>query len=355
MIVGGLGGLLALVIGGCPAPAEPNNASGFDTSNNGSFATAAALNLGSRTSLDFQGSISTPTDVDVYALGDLAVGDRVVLDITALTSGLDLVVTLFDGNDQLVAFNDDRTLDASNLNPYLDVAIPGAPGSYYLGIAQYPGDNRTGQYEVRIELTRGAGVRGPASQIVFLDWDGGLVASAALGTFTLPPFDAAQVGLSSSQTQSLKNRVAQIVAQRFSGYALVLLSSDNDSVPAAPHSTVYFGGRDPSALAISEAIDALNANPTDNALIYTGTFNGAFTGTPTLEQMATALGNTVAHEIGHLLGLVHTESCTELMDATCTNNALLVPQQFGTAPIDPQTFAIGSQDAVQLLNWILGQ
>jgi hypothetical protein len=70
--------------------------------------------------------------------------------------------------------------------------------------------------------------------------------------------------------------------------------------------------------------------------------------------MAQAVGNTVAHELGHLLGLVHTADCEDLMDTSCGNDSILVPQHFGTALLDRSVFPLGLQNEAELLDWILG-
>jgi hypothetical protein len=134
----------------------------------------------------------------------------------------------------------------------------------------------------------------------------------------------------------------------------VLLNSDDDALPADPHSTVYFGGTERSAFAVAEQIDTFNADQTDNAIVFTNSFRNAFTTTPSLQQMATAVGNTTAHEIGHLLGLVHTKDCTGLMDTTCSNDALLGVQVFKLSPLDDSTFPVGMQNAVELIEWAIG-
>ena len=117
---------------------------------------------------------------------------------------------------------------------------------------------------------------------------------------------------------------------------------------------MYFGGADYQAFAISEEVDTFNKNPSDKAIIFTQGFQGAFSGTPTFEQMAVALGNTVAHEVGHLLGLVHTADCNDLMDTSCFNDRLLSAEKFSTAPLDQSVFPFGNQPAKDILTWVLG-
>ena len=160
-------------------------------------------------------------------------------------------------------------------------------------------------------------------------------------------------GLAEDQTDALKDRVQRIVEDRYAGYGLLVLNSDDNDEPSLAHSTAYFGGTSYEAFAISEQIDTFNEDPSDQTIVFTGSYQEVFP-RATLEQMAQALGNTVAHEIGHLLGLVHTHDCNSLMDTTCTNERLLSAQAFKTAALDDSVFPFGWQDAEEILGWILG-
>jgi hypothetical protein len=145
-----------------------------------------------------------------------------------------------------------------------------------------------------------------------------------------------------------------IVADRYRGYNVVVLTSDAVPRPSEPHSTVHFGGRDADAFAISEQVDTLNRDLADDAIIFTQTFRAAFGSGAALEDMAQALGNTTVHEIGHLLGLSHTADCDDLMDTTCYNERLFDPQSFLRAPLDESVFPFGFQDSAELLDWVVG-
>lgn len=346
---------VALLSAGCPFGPVDNELPFLDTSGNMSLDTATPLRLGPTDTLRFRGAIDNPADIDVFELGPLAPGDRIVVDVRRTSGNLDPVAAIFDERAYLVAFNDDRAPDASDLDPRLDIILRGERGTYYLGIIAYPGGTTSGAYEVAVEVQRGLGVPDPEPQIVFLEWRGGRgVVVANVGVFDLPPFSATDVGLPESQTQALKDRVEQIVAERYAGYGLLVLNSDEHIRPEAPHTTVYFGGDNARAFAISEQIDTFNADPWDDAIVFTESYRGAFRVDPTLEQMAQAIGNTVAHEIGHLLGLVHTADCDDLMDSTCYNERLLAAQQFSTAALAPSVFPLGFQAAEEILAWLLG-
>ena len=206
-----------------------------------------------------------------------------------------------------------------------------------------------------MRIEPGDSVPPPKTQIVYLDWDGGQnIVIPNVGVFNLPPFDAADLGPYQGRTEEMKDRIQEIVEDRYAGYGLTVLNSDDDPVPTEPHTTVYFGGSHPQAFAISEQIDTFNEDAADDTIIFTESYRNAFASAPTFEQMAQAVGNTVAHEVGHLLGLVHTADCQDLMDSSCGNQSILVAQRFKTAVLDSSVFPVGYQAAREILEWVLG-
>lgn len=342
----------ALLAGGCPSTDSGGLLGGGDGS---SFSSASQLSFSSDGKSEFQARIADAGDVDVFSLGTLAPGDRVVIDVQTRSGDLDAVAALFDPDENIHAFNDDRAADASDLDPLISVTILGKEGEYFLGVAPFPGSETTGDYDVSIRITRGGDAPLPSKQVVFLDWDGGQdVVIENVGVFDIPVFDASRIGPYAGQTEKLKDLVQNYVKERFAGFNAIILNSDDDPVPAEPHSTVYFGTFNRRAFGISEQIDTHNADHSDNSIIFTDSFRDAFSVTPDLETMAVALGNTTAHEIGHLLGLVHTKECADLMDTTCGNDSILVEQAFGLAPLDDSVFPIGFQDSIDLITWTLG-
>jgi hypothetical protein len=355
--------LLLIGCGGCPLGLVPVDTTGADgssatapTDNVGdSLQDAKPLNLTGGATETLAGEITSPRDTDVYALGTLGPGDRVEIDVEATGGTLDPVAAVFDSNELLIAFSDDRDPTGADLNPRIDFVIAGDVDTYYLAIIAYPETRTTGTYGVRVTVTPGSDPDFARGQILYLDWRGGDgITVPNVGTYDLPAFSATDLGLSASQTEAFKVRVQQIVEARYAGYDMIVLSSDDYATPAQAHSTVYFGGFNARAFAISEQIDSYNQDPSDETIVFTRSYRGAFAGTPGFEELAQAVGNTVAHEVGHLLGLVHTKDAASLMDASAPNDSILVPQAFTTAELLSAVFPFGYQPAEDLLAWILG-
>ncbi len=351
--------LLTACLFGCPPPPAPSdpgsNLPFLDVDGNFTFDSATALPLDAADELSFSGEITGEGDVDIYELGALDTGDRLLVDVQRLSGNLDAVAAVFDSRELLHIFNDDREPDATNLNPLINEIIRGPTGDYFLGISALAGSASTGRYSVTVRITRDVGLPAPAGQIVFLNWSGGenrVVEN--VGEFDLTPFDAGDLGISVNSTELIKNQVQQLVKNTFRGLNLTLLNSDDNAQPSVAHSTIHFGGDSRRAFAISEQIDTFNQDPSDDSIVFTRSYSMAFSRTPSVEEMSQALANTVAHEIGHLMGLVHTADCDSLMDSSCGNDRLLDPQDFTQATLDQSIFPVGRQDALELLVWTLG-
>ncbi|GMV98288.1 MAG: hypothetical protein AMXMBFR83_26400 [Phycisphaerae bacterium] len=306
------------------------------------------------------GSISTADDIDVYALGPLSAGDRLVIDVEAVSGNLDAAIALFDEAGRLAFENDDRNYSLGQLDPFLNAVIRRDSSVYFLAISAAPLANsrsKTGRYRIGIQLVRGGQVPPTAGQIVMLDFGGGTIEIPGDATYTVGPFDAGDIDPSyAGLTAAVRQQVRATVVENFEGLALDVRVFPGDSFPpAGTYSRVLFGGRNPSALGISQDIDAYNSNQADGSIIFTEMFTpDRFRRVLSAAELGTAIGNVATHEIGHLLGLNHVSNVSDLMDTTGGANTLLFDQEFMSSPLHGTIFGIGSQDGFLLLLETLG-
>ena len=71
--------------------------------------------------LVIQGEIEADDDIDVYDLGAVNIGDRILVS-TAVTGGLDATLAVFDADQNLIYANDDYSWGVDN-RPFVDVVV----------------------------------------------------------------------------------------------------------------------------------------------------------------------------------------------------------------------------------------
>jgi hypothetical protein len=304
-----------------------------------------------------KGTVETSNDMDVFLLGELAAGDRVIAEAFAATS-LDVSIAVFDAEERLLADNDDRT--DQNLDAQIDFVARHNSDQFYLVITRsaFAGSTRrTGAYTASVQIQTGGTAPSPVAQVLFLKFDGGNVNSPRLGEMDLAPFNASGISrVYAGKTEEIKQTIIDVVRQNYDRFNISVLGSDDFAPgPDDEVSTIFFGGFNDTAFGIAENVDLYNADFCDDAIIFTESFSPfLFESTPSAEEMGVAIGNVAAHEAGHLLGLNHVDDDLDLMDDRSPADAFLLDQEFMESPLSTDIMPIGTQDGVLLLDEIVG-
>ncbi|UCG16118.1 MAG: matrixin family metalloprotease [Phycisphaerales bacterium] len=320
-----------------------------DMPTSGPFADAAFFSLND-SQVTIEGTISDPSDVDIYDIGPVSAGDQIVIDVQA-QSDLDAAAAVFDANENLVYANDDRAYYAKLLDPMISVQIRHDSAHCYVAIASSFSTGTRGDYVVSVTHAAAPGPVEVDKQHVYLNFDGAV--SVVIGTrpaVDVPAFEGSLIAPEfEGQTDELIDRIMELVRQDFAGVNVEFVSSREGERPVEPHSTVHFGAYDQDLLGIAENIDEYNERLVQQAVVFVDTFRAFLPLSPSVDEMAQVLANVASHETAHLLGLQHTNDPHSIMDVTATLRQMMGPQSFLRAPLDEYVFPIGYQDGPQLL------
>jgi len=334
-----------------------------DDYENGDFDSAQPATLPDSGEIVIEGSISGRTDVDVYKLGSALAGDRITIDVTAI-DGLNTVAALFDGGQNLIDGNDDRSYYGGLVNPYLCQAIQVDTPQLYVGIAvstaRYfasQGRYDAGGYSIRVRRDLGATVRSPRSQIVYLDFEGGASVQIALEpVVVMRPFSAESIsGRFAGLTSHIVDLVVANMQQDVAEFDVVLLDSKHYSRPSQPHTELYFGNFNSAYLGLADNVDTGNLSLQQEAIIFSEDLALWEALQPSVEEVALALANIASHELGHLLGLEHAAYQGDLMStAGSARQVLEVDAAYLRSRLQADVFPVGFQDGVATLLQNLG-
>lgn len=341
--------LVSIVLTGCPAVTVPPG-----LTPGSSFQTATPLALDAAGKAIITGNISG-NKVDVFDLGSMSPGDRVIVTVKP-TSGslLDPVAALFDANQELFALNDDVDFEGGRIDSAIDDIVFVATSQFFFAITRFPLGNQEGAYEATVEVQRGQPVPAPPAQVLFLNFAGGSVTIPGEGTINVNAFDAADIDAAyAGQTAFIKTTIINTVTNRFASTGIQIVTSDDPNPPANPFSTILFGGFSQTKFGVAQDVDAGNRDRCDDGIVFTDDFDKPFAQQPTAEGVGIAIGNVAAHEAGHLLGLNHVADVTDLMDTTGSASTLLANQIFKTSRLASSVFPIGNQNGPAMLSRVI--
>lgn len=296
------------------------------------------------------GAIRGSNDVDVYDLGPVVTGDRVLVTLSA-SANLRAAMAIFDETGATLLVNDHQNVYLGQRGPFIDVVFQRPSQQCFVAVAATPGFAGQGDYVLGAGVSPGAAPRTPQPDTILLDFDGGQ--NVRIGTrspLDVPRFDAADIDASfAGMTELLVEEVVRRVREDFAGLDVTILSTSEGDSGGHGISRLHFGAVDYALLGVAESVDEYNATRNQRAIVFSESFSVFMRINPRLEDMAQALANVASHEIGHLLGLVHTEDPVDIMDVTASLNQLLRDQTFGKSPIYRLVFPVGEQDSGQLL------
>lgn len=313
----------------------------------GGDATAKALEglVGAELRIDEQ--VANDGEYRLFELGAASAGERWQVSGTASGEG-SLAVALFDGEMRLLGQT--RVRGAV----WLEVALHEPTERLILGLAAVGGGARANLAAGSRGVSKSPGTR---PQTVWLNFGAAQNVRIAEGAaLSFGAFDGAMAGAAyAGKTDALKAAIVATVREHYAPYNVEVLTSDETPEPGGPHSTVFFGGDNPSLLGLADRVDATNSDDSDAAIVYVETFAryGGMGLTP--ERMGRMIGNAASHEIGHLLGLHHTAAPGNIMDTTGNAWNMAATRVFNLATLEPRVFPVGSEDSPWLLDKTVGR
>jgi hypothetical protein len=316
----------------------------------GPFADAVGVSLVDEVAEIIEGTIPPGAVVDVYDVGPILAGDRLVVTADAVGS-LDPVLGIFDASGDAMIINDDRNYYGGNYNAAIDFQSRRNTVACYVALAASHGSGTSGDYVLSVRRASGAAAPAPRPQAVYLNFEGAqAIVIGQRAPIEIPRFEGSLIGVEfSGRSDELIEQIAARVRLDYAGLDVDIVSSREGPPPSTPYTTLHFGAYDPGLLGLADYVDEFNEVVAQKAVIFVDTFQAFLPLNPSLEEMAHALANVASHEAGHLLGLNHAADPRAIMDVTANLRQMLADQVFLRSPLHPEVFPAGHQDAARLL------
>ncbi len=293
----------------------------------------------------FSGELTDPTQVEVWDLGPMVPGHRLIVDLTG--SGNNLSIGLFDRNYQVRMISHNRY---NSKDPYAILHVDEFIDNMLLVVSSDPLEASSGSYVVNVTREDDGESSESGHQTVILNFGGGSqIAIGSVSVPTLAAFNAVDLDASwFGRTDEMRQIVMQSMQRVYEGLDLEFYFDDDPDAPQTNRAVVYFGGENPRNVGLAATIDYGNRKKEQNAIVYTMNFAKYIAYGYSHIDLAQGFANVAAHELGHLLGLNHSDLPIDVMNVSPTVEALLTPQHFAEdAGLAPAVFPVGWQDGAR--------
>jgi hypothetical protein len=289
--------------------------------------------------------------MDVWPLRYYPVGSRLKIDVYGEGQ---YCWGLLDHNEVLFV---DRNYPKNRINSEEDFLLYRDGAELDLVVTRHPEAVSVGTY---LAIVHKEPVRPPVQRAQHVILNFGVARNVTLQghwPYDVPAFDAARLDSSwGSHTQEMKEIVMQRMRTIYDGLNVRFYFHDDPQVPEDQRVTlIYFGGMHPSNVGLAERIDYGNRCPADRGGVYTQNFSKYIGIGFSYQDLACGFANVAAHELGHLLGLNHTDDVRDVMNVSPTPKDLMTPKYFVESPrLDSKVFPTGNQDGAAILYSTLG-
>jgi hypothetical protein len=286
------------------------------------------------------GALGFDGDYQLFQLGSASPGDEWTLTPDGIGLTHSYLVVLFDNNQHLLT----RTL-ISNSRALRHV-IRADTNMVWAGVTTgYT--NSSGNFTLGVRWRSGQPVPGPTPQVVYVNFNAASNVSVhqrsgiSFGNFDAGTLDASYAG----HTTEMEQKIVAAMRLDYAAYNVQIVSSVDGPVPTGTHTVIHFGADDTGLLGLADNVDEYNSDPDQTAIVYIEAFADYSIMGLNVDEMSQMIANVGSHELGHLLGLYHTQVVDDIMDTTGTAWDLSREQSFTVAKLESSVFPVGYENA----------